>query len=1248
MKYLLAVLFDFFLSTAFSQTGVVRGTLLDSRTLEPLPFANIYINNTSIGTTSDAKGSYELKKVPVGQSDIVVSYVGYQSYKRNISVIERQEITLNIKLVSDEKLLESVQVKGSKDKEWNRQIKRFSKAFFGLGKNATDCKILNPWVLEFSEANGHLTAVATNDLEIENDALGYKIFYALKKFVSARDGTYSILGTVRYEEMNAVDKSNSSKWARNRLQTYNGSPRHFFKSILEHKIYQNGFEVYKDKVGFENTPRKDVFASGLGRIIEKVDTNRLQIIADPLTRTYTITLPRRIEVHFSKSIARDRIYIDVAHPVSWIDFKTGLIKVNSNGAVLTPDNMVTSGYMSSLRVGYTLPNNYDPNATTTIYGNAIDNLSTEFTNDSTMNLSSNMTGVVVNLESGKSLSNVDIFLNKTSKATHSDATGRFQLRNVPAGYAEIIAYKDGYEISRTPVAVSSGNNIQITVSLRPATRKKFQKLADEEITSAKEAVFGKLASNQWSRVLNPEILDINLSNGTQVLTASSPLVVQNTHTGYKLNFYLMGMSPDMVRQAPTRFEYLPTSKLTELIAAEKGKKLEFKGSARHFFQALANDEVEQYGYEIHDSSGNEIGGKSLLSTSKIAGNLHVPARGKLIIYYHKEENLTDTSFIDMSNPIEINREGVIFDEANPNIEGRMTRTDFTNMIPYDYRPVAGEVEEGFAEMLRWSFEKIYIQTDKPYYYQGERIWLKTYVNYYYPNAKDEMSRTMYLELINSQYEILVEKIIRLDSGVATADIRLPDTIKSGAYYLRAYTQLQRNFGDANLYVKPFHILQLKEKVKYINQNEKAVASLVQITTDKPSYSRKEKVNLRFDLTGPSKSANFSIAVTDMSQVLPIPEKTILEGYPISKSEIDETHDFKYPAEYGLTIKGKFKNNRGEGEKTLLNVIQVKPYQVTFVDTNINGDFQINNLNFYDESFFTMNSSRNGGKAYGKCIISKRETPAIATTGPDEKIETVSTESTQRIFSEYEKPRVAILLDEVEIRAGLSDELRRNANQPFRQLGEGEYVFDETRIKGQFPNLLYTLQSLNISGLVVNPNEQTVYFARHSKPVTLKLGDQAAADLAKTYTPMVTLDGTILMGSAGEALSLIPPSTIGTIEVTKSASTIRGTLAPYGVIALFTKKGISTKPNVVDLDLIKLQGYSTPDTFKSPDYRTADTNNADYRSTLHWNPNLQIKKGAPLLSSFYTSGLSGRYRIVLEGVDDRGFPFRGVTFINVQN
>jgi len=242
---------------SLAQTGVIIGRVLDSQTQEPLPFANVFINHTTIGTVTDEKGFFKLTQLPLGFSEVIFSFVGYQSYQTRINLESEQRKEMIIRLVVEEKVLENVQLQGKRDKVWSNQLKRFTKVFLGTGKTASECRITNPWVLEFGEDKSVLTARASDNLIIENKALGYEIHYTLKKFVTD-GGTYTILGNVRFEEMKVPDQLIKTKWDQNRWNTYKGSQRHLFKSILNHRLRAEGFLLYNDKTGFENSPRSSV------------------------------------------------------------------------------------------------------------------------------------------------------------------------------------------------------------------------------------------------------------------------------------------------------------------------------------------------------------------------------------------------------------------------------------------------------------------------------------------------------------------------------------------------------------------------------------------------------------------------------------------------------------------------------------------------------------------------------------------------------------------------------------------------------------------------------------------------------------------------------------------------------------------------------------------------------------------------------------------------------------------------------
>jgi hypothetical protein len=275
-------------------------------------------------------------------------------------------------------------------------------------------------------------------------------------------------------------------------------------------------------------------------------------------------------------------------------------------------------------------------------------------------------------------------------------------------------------------------------------------------------------------------------------------------------------------------------------------------------------------------------------------------------------------------------------------------------------------------------------------------------------------------------------------------------------------------------------------------------------------------------------------------------------------------------------------------------------------------------------------------------------PPISIKNSDYSISYTDDKTPQRIYSEYDKPEDARMLEEVTIKETRTSEVN-DVKHPY---GAADYTFGEDIIKTQFPNLLYTLQSLNIAGLNVNPNTQTVYFVRSGKPVLYVPPGTSREEIEKSYTPMVTLDGMPLMGSAGEALMIIDPSSVASIEVTKRQSTVRGSLAPYGVISVHTKKGYRPiKQDPINKNFIKVQGYNLVNKFNSPDYGNSSTEKgmADYRSTLYWNQSVITSSESGMARIFfYASDMQGTYRVVAEGVDSSGKPHRSVTFLTIKN
>src|SRR6478609_3666627 len=232
---------------SLAQTGMLSGRVIDSKTTEPLPFANVFINNTTIGAATDVNGNFQLKNIPVGSSEVVYSFVGYQTYQVRVTVKENEELKVIIKLIPSEQQLAEVQIKSSRDKTWERQLKKFEKIFFGNTALARECKILNPYVIDFSSSdNEKFSASSSVPIEIQNLALGYHLSYYLKSFWS--DGIqYSIIGNTKFEDLPATNDEEAARWMKNRKDAYLGSARHLFKSLLDDKFIEAGFRLYTDR-----------------------------------------------------------------------------------------------------------------------------------------------------------------------------------------------------------------------------------------------------------------------------------------------------------------------------------------------------------------------------------------------------------------------------------------------------------------------------------------------------------------------------------------------------------------------------------------------------------------------------------------------------------------------------------------------------------------------------------------------------------------------------------------------------------------------------------------------------------------------------------------------------------------------------------------------------------------------------------------------------------------------------------------
>ncbi len=103
--------------TYLAQNTIVQGMIRDSKTGNPVAFATVFFDESSVGTTSDENGNY-LLKTDQPYTKLKVLAMGYVPLSKEVQAGVEQ--TVNFKLVIDTKVLNEVVVKGQKSKYRNK------------------------------------------------------------------------------------------------------------------------------------------------------------------------------------------------------------------------------------------------------------------------------------------------------------------------------------------------------------------------------------------------------------------------------------------------------------------------------------------------------------------------------------------------------------------------------------------------------------------------------------------------------------------------------------------------------------------------------------------------------------------------------------------------------------------------------------------------------------------------------------------------------------------------------------------------------------------------------------------------------------------------------------------------------------------------------------------------------------------------------------------------------------------------
>lgn len=370
-RLLLSVIFLFLLPLgAHAQMASIEGYVYDEESKEPIIGANVFINNSTIGSATDLKGYYQISKVPMGKFELVVTYISHKSQTIPISITDNSAYKADFVLEPDLKQLDAVTVRGN-NSQWKRSLGFFKKHFLGTSIHSSKAKIRNPEVLDFDfdPETFITTTAAAGELIIDNEALGYTIYYSLDQFVWDNTDCRVMEGKTRFEPMEVVDRKKGSQWKRNRQRAYNGSMQEFFKTLAQDTLPSNGFEAYR----LQNIP--DAFSRG--------EEPRYELMLDTLLTfdsadsRYRLDFNDYLEVVYQNEpqpsayqrFREQRTNADLRMPsdgyerlpqVSILELKDSEIKFDKTGYVFNPTDYIVHGYWAWERIADLVPIDYDP------------------------------------------------------------------------------------------------------------------------------------------------------------------------------------------------------------------------------------------------------------------------------------------------------------------------------------------------------------------------------------------------------------------------------------------------------------------------------------------------------------------------------------------------------------------------------------------------------------------------------------------------------------------------------------------------------------------------------------------------------------------------------------------------------------------------------------------------------------------------------------------------------------------------
>lgn len=445
----------------------------------------------------------------------------------------------------------------------------------------------------------------------------------------------------------------------------------------------------------------------------------------------------------------------------------------------------------------------------------------------------------------------------------------------------------------------------------------------------------------------------------------------------------------------------------------------------------------------------------------------------------------------------------------------------------------------------------------------------------------------------------------------------------------------------------------------------------QITTDQPTYGKREKVSLQItakDSEGNPVEGTFSVSITDRKSIQPdsLADNILsnllltsdLKGYVEDPAfyflnqdartlrSIDYlmmTHgwrrhkmenvlrtpslNFTNYIEKGQTISGRIMGFFGANvKKGPICVLAPKYNIIATTETDEKGQFIVN-TSFRDSTTFLVQARTKKGFAGVDILMDPPQYPVATHKAPYFNGATTFMEDyLMNTRDQYymEGGMRVYNLKEVTVTA----KRERPSSKSIYTGGINTYTVEEDRLQG-YGQTAFDAASRLPSVTITNGSE--IHIRNNSEPAIIVIDD-------------------IVYEDASDILKDIQVSDMSSISLLRGAdAVILGPRASGGAVVITLKdpRNLPARPAQGIITYTPL-GYSESVEFYHPTYDTPEKKNAqrsDFRSTVYWNPELRLDAEGKATIEYYTPDSTVPEDIIIEGVDKNGKVCRILQTIN---